>query len=276
MRLLALSVLITTGIFSPSCASAQTSPGAVGETGQKDSPAAAQPSTVAQPAASPQPTGSVVAPAPMQKGRDDRPGIAVFPFFNGGSYGAQKEDLNLLQIGLQQSLMYELAQNTNLRVIDRSTLRELMQEQELGKSDRVDPATAARIGKIVGARYVVTGGFMDLFGDFQLTGRIVDVETTEIVRSAQVQGKRETMYGLVVDMASRVTSGIKLPALPAAVQESRKKRAVTPEAIVRHAMIMSIRDEGNTTRAVELYRDLVKDFPLVEEWKTELRQLSGT
>ena len=207
---------------------------------------------------------------------DTRPGIAVFPLVNGGSYGKEKEDLTLLQVGMQQALMYELAQNPNLRVVDRAALRELMAEQDLGNTDRVDPATAARIGKIVGAKYVVTGGFMDLFGEFQLTGRIIDVETTEVVRSAQVQGKRDKMYGLIVDMASKVTDGVKLPALPAQVQESRKKRTVTPEAMVRHAMVLSIADDGDTERAVQLYRDLVKDFPDVEEWKAELQQLSGT
>lgn len=50
-----------------------------------------------------------------------RPGIAVFPLVNGGSYGAkEQEDLNLMSLGLQQSLINELAVNTNLRVIDRA------------------------------------------------------------------------------------------------------------------------------------------------------------
>lgn len=251
-------VLMATALAaSTSCGMAQTPP--------------PQPATPANP-----PAASTSATVAQQAVPDARPGIAVFPLVNGGSYGEKKEDLTLLQVGVQQALMYELAQNTNLRVIDRAALRELMQEQDLGASDRVDPATAARIGKIVGAKYVVTGGFMDLFGEFQLTGRIIDVETTEIIRSAQVQGKREQMYGLIVDMASRVTDGVKLPALPATVQESRKKRTVTPEAMVRHAMVLSIADDGDKARAVQLYRDLVSDFPDVEEWKAELRQLSGS
>lgn len=217
-----------------------------------------------------------VAQPSSAQSRDDRPGIAVFPFFNGGSYGEGREDLEMLQVGLQQALMYELAQNANLRIIDRSTLRDLLQEQDLGASGRVDPGTAARIGRVVGARYVVTGGFIDLFGDFQLTGRIVDVETTEVVRSAQTRGPREELYGLVVDMAADVTDGVSLPPLPAAVREARKQRPVTPEAMVRHAIILSFRDEGKTEQAIELYRELVEDFPEVEEWRQELRQLTGS
>lgn len=206
---------------------------------------------------------------------DDRPGIAVFPFDNGGSYGENRENLELLGVGLQQALMYELQQNTNLRVIDRAVLRELMEEQDLGASGRVDAETAARIGRIVGAKYVVAGGFMDLFGDFSLTGRIVDTETTEILHSAQARGPREQMYDLIIDMAAEVTADVELPALPAQVREARKERKVSPEALVRHAMILGYRDEGRTDRAIELYEDLVDDFPQVEEWQTELRQLRG-
>ena len=224
------------------------------------------------PTPSPVPVAGV---APSAQAQEKRPGIAVFPFFNGGSYGEKKEDLTQLSIGLQQSLINELSVNTNLRVIDRSTLRELLQEQDLGASGRVDPQTAARIGKVVGARYVVTGGFIDMMGQFQLTGRIVDVETSEVVKSSQVEGDRKKLFSLIVDMATGVTKGVNLPELPEAVREARKKMPVTPEAMVRHGMILSIKDEGNTQRAIELYRDLIKDFPQVEEWKAELRQLTS-
>ena len=209
---------------------------------------------------------------------DKRPGVAVFPFFNGGSYGDKKDDLALLQVGLQQALINELAVNTNMRVIDRSVLRELLQEQDLGASGRVDPATAARIGKVVGARYVVTGSFIDLTslgGDFQLTGRIVDVETSEVMKSAKVEGQKKKLFGLIVDMASDVTKGVKLPELAPALREARKSKPVTPEALVRHAMILSFKDEGNTQKAIELYKELVRDFPQMEEWKAELRQMTN-
>lgn len=209
---------------------------------------------------------------------DKRPGVAVFPFINGGSYGEKKDDLALLQVGLQQALINELAVNTGLRMIDRSVIKDLLAEQDLGASGRVDPQTAARIGKVVGARYVVTGGFMDmsgLGGDFQLTGRIVDVETGEVVKSAKVEGQKKKLFGLIVDMATDVTRGVKLPQLPSEIREARKSKPVTPEALVRHAMILSFKDEGNTRKAIELYRELIRDFPQMEEWKAELRQLTN-
>jgi TolB-like protein len=214
-------------------------------------------------------------PVIAQQAPNTRPGIAVLPFENGGSYGPDRENFELLGIGLQQALTYELAQNTTMRVVDRGSLRALLAEQDLGATERVDPATAARIGRMVGARYVVNGVFMDLFGEFSLIGKIVDVETSEVVNTAQVRGGREELNRLIMRMAAEVTRGVRLPALPAEVREARSLRAITPEALVRHAMIISVRDEGNTDRAIELYRQLISDFPQVEEWHAELRQLTS-
>ena len=115
-------------------------------------------------------------------GQDTRPGIAVWPFENGGSYGQDAEDFEALRVGLQQILITELARNGSMRVVERARLNELIQEQDLGASGRVDPNTAAQVGKLVGAKFMVLGGFVDLFGDFRIDARIVDVETGELTK----------------------------------------------------------------------------------------------
>lgn len=206
---------------------------------------------------------------------DTRPGIAVLPFYNGGSYGAGREDLEALQVGIQQMLLTELAQNPTLRIVERSVLREVMAEQDLATTGRVDPETAARIGKIVGARYVVIGGFTDAFGTFRLDGRIVDVETTELVRAEKVRSRRERLYDLIPELAAKVTRGLRLPALPAAVRETRRERRIPTEAATMYSKALVYQDRGQTERAVELYRAIAERFPQMTEAREALRQISG-
>jgi len=86
------------------------------------------------------------------RGQDTRPGIAVLPFDNGGSYGQGKEDFDALQKGIAGMLISELAQNPSARVVEREDVQRLIEEQNLGAAGRVDPQTAAKIGKLVGAR----------------------------------------------------------------------------------------------------------------------------
>ncbi len=122
--------------------------------------------------------------------QDARPGIAVMPFENGGSYGQDKEDFEALQVGLAQMLTTEFGVNPGMRVVDRREITNLLKEQDLATSGRVDQNTAARIGRLVGARYMVFGNFVDFYGDFRIDARIVNVETSEIVKTEKVRDKQ--------------------------------------------------------------------------------------
>jgi TolB-like protein len=208
---------------------------------------------------------------------DARPGLAVFPLAAGVSIGQDPQNLDALSVGLQEILITELAQNPTLRVVDRSVLRQLLEEQELGASGRVDPATAARLGRVVGARYAVTGGFNDVGGEFRLDVRIVDVETTEVVRAEQVTDRRDRLYGIVVQLAQRVTQGLDLPALPVEVRQARQARsdALPPDAVILYSQAQYFQDRGQLERAAELYRRVTVEFPALTEAKEALRRLEG-
>lgn len=58
---------------------------------------------------------------------------------------------------LSGMLSNELAATGAFRVLERSQLQAVLEEQNLGMSGRVRPDTAARIGQLVGAQYLVTG-----------------------------------------------------------------------------------------------------------------------
>lgn len=213
-------------------------------------------------------------PMATASGQDSRPGIAVWAFENGGSYGQDAEVFDALQVGMQQMLMTELAQNSALRVVDRAEINALMQEQDLGASGRVDANTAARVGKLVGARYMVLGGFIDFYGDFRIDARIVNVETGEIVNTARVRDKREELYKLVIDLATDVTEGVNLPALPSQVREARENRDLPAEALTLYSRALFFQDRGMNDRAIQLFRRVQSEFPdMVEETSEALKQL---
>lgn len=213
-----------------------------------------------------------------QQAADTRPGVAVFPFAQGISIGAERETLDALSIGLQQILITELAQNEAMRIVDRSVLRELLEEQDLGASGRVDAATAARIGRLVGARYAFTGGFNDVSGQFRLDGRVVDVETSEVLKAEEVTDHRDNLYGIVVAMAQRITRGLELPPLAPAVRQERESRssALPREAVILYSQAQFFQDRGELERAEDLYRRITTEFPRMTEAEEALRQIEQT
>lgn len=205
--------------------------------------------------------------------QDTRPGIAVLAFENGGSYGQDKEVFDALQVGLQQVLITELSANPSLRIVERGRIKQLLEEQDLGAAGRVDANTAARIGKLVGARYVVLGGFIDFYGDFRIDARIVNVETGEIVRVEKVSDRRDRLYSLVVNLAGQLTRGLNLPPLPPADMEQRQSREVPTEALTLYSRALLYADRGDKRRAEELFTRALGVFPDFTEAKEALRQI---
>jgi TolB-like protein len=206
---------------------------------------------------------------------DPRPGVAVFPFTSGGVIGSAPEDLSALEVGLQQLLLTELAQSKDLRIVERSALTEILRELELTQSQMVDPATAARVGRIVGARYAITGVFMDVYGDFRVDGRILNVETTEVMRAVEVRGSRERLYAMLVDLAASIMRGIELPPLPAAAREARERRSIPAHAVILYSRAQVYQDGGRTDEAIELYRQITTEFPEMTEAREALDQLTA-
>jgi len=58
---------------------------------------------------------------------------------------------------LQDMLAAELVSMGSFQVLERKELEAVLSEQDLGASGRVDPKTAAKVGKLKGAKYLVAG-----------------------------------------------------------------------------------------------------------------------
>lgn len=215
----------------------------------------------------------LVAPGAVAAQDDMRPGVAVMQFDNGGSFGQDAENFDALRVGLQQMMITEFAANPGLRVVERSQISALLSEQDLGASGRVDNATAATIGRIVGARFMVFGSFLDFYGDMRIDLRIINTETSEIVRTENVRDDRENLYSMITQLALSVTANLDLPALPQAIRQEREAREVPAEAIQYYSRAILYADRGNSDRAAELYRRALEVFPNYTEAAEGLQQL---
>lgn len=216
--------------------------------------------------------------APTLAAQDSRPGIAVMPFQNGGSYGQDKENFDALEKGIAGMLISELAQNPAARVVERENVQRLIDEQNLGAESRLDAATAAKVGKLVGARYMVMGTFVDLYGKFRVDARLVDVETSEIlkvVRSDPKLEKREEMFHLLQALAERLMAETKLPPLPAQVSQAVKARNVPTEALTYYSRALLYQDRGDKEKATQYFSKALEAFPGYAEAQEGLQKVRG-
>lgn len=148
--------------------------------------------------------------APLAAQTDTRPIVAVLSFDN-NSIGANRQEFDGLGKGIQEMLIADLASNARIRVVDRERIQRVLDEQNLVKAGAIDPATAVRVGRILGAQYAIYGGFMsDGRGTMVLTAHSTDMETSAIGNAMRVQRKTDDVLGLIADMSTKLNAEIKL------------------------------------------------------------------
>ncbi len=210
------------------------------------------------------------------RGQDTRPGIAVLPFDNSGSYGQDKENFDALQKGIAGMLISELAANPAARVVEREEIEKLLAEQSLGASGKVTPETAAKIGKLVGARYVIAGTFIDFYGDFRLDARLVNVETSEIVKVESDRMQRDHLFDIIRTVAARLMKDANLPPLPRQASEQRMNRQVPTEALTFYSKALLYQDRGQKDKAAEMYQRALAVFPEYAEAQQGLQRVKNS
>jgi curli biogenesis system outer membrane secretion channel CsgG len=162
----------------------------------------------------------LAAPASAQS---ERPMVAVMDFdysavnnwWSGvwGNYGK----------GVADQVVDELINESDFRVIERKRIDTVLAEQDFQASDRADPHTQARIGKVLGVRYIIAGsitkfntsdkkysaggvvrgplgglGLKKSKSEVQLNARVIDAETGEILVAAKGKGDSSKGGGVTV------------------------------------------------------------------------------
>jgi len=209
----------------------------------------------------------------QQRGQDTRPGIAVLPFNNGGSYGQGKEDFDALERGIAGMMISELSANPAARVVERQEIQRLLDEQNLGAQGRVDAATAAKIGKLVGARYMVLGTFVDFYGDFRVDVRLINTETSEVVKTESERMQRDHLFDIIRNIAARLMKDANLPALNRQASDQRMSRQVPTEALTYYSRALLYQDRGENAKAVEMFNRAIAIFPEYAEAKDGLQRV---
>jgi TolB-like protein len=132
--------------------------------------------------------------------------VAVVRFDN--NTGDEKYD-NLGR-AMSSMMISDLSVIERIQLVERERMEEVMTEQDLQYSGRVDPETAVTLGMIVGADYMVFGSFVTMDPEMRLDTRVTKTETAEIVTTADVRGQGQSLFDLQQQLADTLIAGLQL------------------------------------------------------------------
>jgi tetratricopeptide (TPR) repeat protein len=116
------------------------------------------------------------------------------------------------------------------------------------------------------------GSFIDLYGDFRVDVRVVNVETSEILKTEKVSMQREHLFDLVRNLAAALNKDLNLPPLPRQVSEQRMNRQVPTEALTFYSRALLYHDRGQKDKAIEMFQQAISVFPEYAEAQEGLRR----
>src|SRR6266480_4441715 len=135
------------------------------------------------------------------RGQDTRPGIAVLPFDNSGSYGQDKENLD---------------------------------------------------------------------------ARLVNVETSEIVKVESDRMQRDHLFDIIRTVAARLMKDTNLPPLPRQASDQRTNRQIPTEALTFYSKALLYQDRGQKDKAAEMYQRALAVFPEYTEAQQGLQRVKSS
>ena len=178
------------------------------------------------------------------------PTVAVLYF----DYEGSNAELTQLRKGFAQMLTSDLTEVESIHVVERARLQEVIQEIDLSKSAKFDPSTAARIGKLLGAGYLVLGSYFEVQGHVRFDARLVHTETGRVLKAAGVTARPEDLLDAESKLADKLRVAIESADLKPGkkVAEARpagKKEPVSTKAVAAYGRALDAIDRTDKPTA---------------------------
>jgi tetratricopeptide (TPR) repeat protein len=168
--------------------------------------------------------------------------VAVFPF----RYTGQDSSLRPLERGLAALVVSDLSHVRRLRLVERERLQALLDEMKLAASGRVDPATGARSGHLVGAGQVVQGQFQEAPGaNIRLDATMVRAGDAQIAATGSGRDPLSQLFDLEKSVVFQLLTKTGVPISPAESIAISERPTKDLQAFLLYSRGLEAQDRGD-------------------------------
>lgn len=177
--------------------------------------------------------------------------------------------------GLADMLITDLFGVSSIRVVEREALNAVLGELELGETRFVDPATAVKVGHLLSAQYVLTGGITIASDAMRVDARVFAVETGAIVSTRRVEGPTSDFFAVEKELVDALVEDLNLTVSAAERSKLRRNPTQNLEAFVDYATGLEAQDRGDPGEAARLFEEALAADPAYAAAKTQLERVKA-
>lgn len=198
--------------------------------------------------------------------------VAVFPFlFAGGD-----ESLRPLERALAEFLVTDLAQTGRLEVVERARVQLLLDEIGLADAGRMDPATAARGGRLLGAAHVVQGRLGGSQEALEMEVRVARVGGAAAAGDAVGQrGGVRRLIEMQKEIALGIYQRLGVDLTPAERERVLRRPTENLQAVLAYGRGLEAADAGDFARAADHFTQAASLDPAFAAARVQARAAEG-
>ncbi|TVR67683.1 MAG: hypothetical protein EA422_00235 [Gemmatimonadales bacterium] len=184
--------------------------------------------------------------------------VAVFPFNVAGSEAAFEP----LGRALAEFMVTDLSVTGRLTVLERTRVQFLLDELALAESDRVDPTTAARSGRLLGAENTVVGTVEASQETVAMEAAVVDVVGAALRGDPRAERDAlQELFAAQKRLALELHDALGIDLTPAERDRILEMRTRSLEALLAYGRGLAEEDRGNFAAAAGHFRQAVSLDP---------------
>ncbi len=196
--------------------------------------------------------------------------VAVLYFHN----RTRQSELDFLQKGMAVMLTSDLAKLQDVQVVERTRLQALVQEMQLDASGLAAKETAPRVGRLLGARYLVGGTLNAGTTDtFSIDSDLLNVPQNGVVGSPSGSGTLEKLLHMEKELLFEIIRLLRLELTEAQKEALRKPITTDIKALMLLVQGIESSDNGAYEQAADSYRKALKLDPALEPARSAISEL---
>jgi len=161
-------------------------------------------------------------------------------------------------------LITDLSNINMLTIVERDKIESILQEQKLNNSKDFDPNTASKLGKLLGAQIILTGGYFEMMGSLRVDARFIDVQTGKILKSDGVDGETSNFFKLQKQLTWKIVKNLDTKVSDEEknfITKQGKQNKLTFEDSKLYSAALDYYDKKNNSKAIELLDKINKKYP---------------
>ena len=180
----------------------------------------------------------------VQQARAGDPKTIAVLYFENNSV-VDKDKLDPLKKGLADMMITEMSKINGIKVVERQRIQSIIEELNLNETDMVDKSTTQKMGKLLGAKVMLFGGFSNLFKDkLRIDVRIVRTETGETLKAEEETGELDEFLTMLQSLVKKIASDLEVKMTSEDENRLEATKDGNFDGYVTYAQALNFEDQG--------------------------------